>query len=296
MRSITVLPVFLLAACAWAADPDFDSHWRDGKAELNGYRLDVSRYAEKRKGQAVLIYVTEPFSESKRVKVDDWTKDPADTFDAFKLNLVRDFQTGLYDYNTMVSVFVRAKDFSPVKVTLTSAEWCGHVYEELIFRPAGITGHSYSYFEGESGPRTLTHNPDGLLEDNLWIQLRGLRGAFLKPGEKKSFPFLPGRLHDRLAHRLPAWTTAEIARSEQPQTIEVPAGKFEVTVYALQIAGGRAGRFFVEQAYPHRIIRWELAPDVTAELTGSARLEYWRLQNNGDENELKLLGIKPPAE
>jgi hypothetical protein len=135
------------------SDREFDATWHDGKAELDGYRLTVSRYGEERKGTAVLVYVTEPFSESKRVKVDDHTKNPSDTFNALKLNAIRDFQTGIYDYNTMVSVFVRSTDFSTAKVTFTSAEWCGHVYEELRFDPDRISGHYYSYFEDESGRR-----------------------------------------------------------------------------------------------------------------------------------------------
>src|ERR1043166_6066798 len=84
-----------------AADPEFDSYWHDGKAELDGYKFTISRYGQERKGQGVLVYVTEPFSESKRVKVDDPSKNAADAFEAFKLNAVRDFQTGIYDYNTM---------------------------------------------------------------------------------------------------------------------------------------------------------------------------------------------------
>ena len=130
-------------------------------------------------------------------------------------------------------------------------------------------------------------------EDSLLVQLRGLRGDFLKAGEKKSIPFLPSIYYRRLAHKPLAWTTADIERSGEPQTIEVPAGKFTVIVYAVKIAQGRTGTFFVEQPYPHRVVRWELSPDMSAELTGSARLDYWRLHNNGDENYLKTLGLKP---
>ena len=115
-------------------------------------------------------------------------------------------------------------------------------------------------------------------------------------GEKKSFPFLPGTFYGRLAHKPLMWTTAEIERAAQPETIAVPAGKFSTVVYTVKIADGRTGRFFVEEAYPHRIVRWELLPDVSAEMTGSARLEYWRLHNNGDESYLKTLGIKPTVE
>src|SRR5262249_30086726 len=152
-------------------DPDFDSYWHDGKAELDGYKFTISRYGQERKGQGVLVYVTEPFSESKRVKVDDPSKNPGDTFDALKLNSVRDFQTGIYDYNTMVSTFVRSKDLTPVKVSFSGAEWCGHVYEELLFDPSKITGQYISYFEGETGPRNLENKMDGVIEDNLLILL-----------------------------------------------------------------------------------------------------------------------------
>ena len=286
-------PLAFLVSTSIFAEPDFDSYWHDGKAELDGYRLQVSRYGEPREGRAVLIYVTEPFSESKRVKVDDPSKNPSDVTDVLKLNAVRDFQTGIYDYNTMVSTFVRSKDFSPVKVSFSSAEWCGHVHQELLFSPNKITGQYFSYFEGETGPRNLEHKANGVIEDNLLIQLRGLRGDFLKPGEKKSFPFLPSVYHGRLAHKPLAWTTAEIERSAEAQTIGVPAGQFTISSYVVKIADGRTGKFLIERAYPHRVVRWELSPDISAEMTGSARLEYWRLHKNGDESHLKALGIQP---
>src|SRR5437868_2578401 len=132
--------VALVAGCAAAApvparDPEFGAWWHDGRAELDGYRLVVQRYGHPRAGQGVLVYVTEPFSIRSRVKVDDPARHPNDTWDVLKLNAVRDFQTGIYDYNTMVSMFVRSDDLVPVKVSFSSAEWCGHVYEELRVDP-----------------------------------------------------------------------------------------------------------------------------------------------------------------
>ncbi len=100
-----VLAVTATTSTGRGAEPDFSSFWHDGRAELDGYQWNVTRYGQRRSGECVMIYVTEPFSESKRVKVDDPSRDPDDTFDGLKLNLVWDFQTGLYDYNTMTSVF-----------------------------------------------------------------------------------------------------------------------------------------------------------------------------------------------
>ena len=288
-----IIALMFLGSAALAAQPDFDSYWHDGKAELNGYRMKISRYGQERKGQGVAIYVTEPFSESKRVKLDNPSKNPDDVIDVLKLNMVRDFQTGIYDYNTMVSVFVRTSDFSPVKMSFSSSEWCGHVYEELLFSPNKITGHYFSYFEGESGPRNLDFPKGGIVGEQFLILIRGLRGDFLKPGEKKSAPFLPSLYAGRLSHRPPAWTTAEIERLADPQTVEVPAGKFETMVYTVKLGDGRGGSLYVEKDYPHHIVRWSILPDLSVELTGSARLEYWKLHNNGDQSHLNHLGLVP---
>jgi len=277
-----LLILFVLSPLSWVLAADFDAYWHDGKAELNGYRMTISRYGQPRHAQGVAIYVTEPFSESKRVKVDDPRRNPDDVIDVLKLNLVRDFQTGVYDYNTMVSVFVRASDFSPVKISFSSAEWCGQVFEELLFHPGRITGFYNSYFEGETSPRDLARPKDGITEDSLWIVLRGLRGDFLKRGENKSVPFLPGVYFSRLAHKRLAWTTAEISR--------------DGNVYTVKTADDRTGKFTIEEAYPHRISRWEMLPDISAEITGTLRVEYWKLHNNGDESYLKQLGIKPTVE
>ncbi len=281
----------LLMTVPEAVGSTFESYWHDGKAELNGYDLTVSRYGENRDGSCVMIFVTEPFSEKNRVKVDQVDGWGGDVFEAFKLNMIRDFQTGIYDYNTMVSVFARTDDFSPVKVTFTSAEWCGHVYNEFIFRGNVIENRLHSYFQGESGNRKLKSPSGGIVEDNLFTLLRGLKGDFLKPGEMKKSAYLPGTFFSRLRHVPPDWTTAEITRKKKTENISVPAGSYETIVYELKIAGGREGKFWIEEPYPHRIIRWELDPDVSGELTGTTRLPYWKLHQNGEESYLEELGL-----
>ena len=292
---VLVLAALVCAAPASGQTVDFSSHWHDGKAEMDGYRLTVNRYGEERAGTCVMIYVTEPFSESKRVKVDYPDRNPDDTFDVLKLNLVRDFQTGIYDYNTMVSVFARSSDFSPAKLTFTSAEWCGHVYEELLFYPEKITGHYYSYFEGESGERRLKNHEGGVVEDNLFILLRGLRGHYLEPGASRNVRFLPSVYYGRLGHKPLEWEDAEITRLDATETVDVPAGSYETIVYEIKTKNGRNGTYYVENEYPHRIVSWEMLPDVKGELTGSKRLAYWGLNKNGDEIHLKDIGLDVPV-
>lgn len=311
MRYALALVLLLPLGCAPPRDAvaaaDFDTRWHDGRAELDGYRLEISRYGEPRSGEAVMIFVTEPFSASKLVKLDDPARAPGDLMDVLKLNLVRDFQTGIYDYNTMVSIFSKTADFEPVKVSFASSEWCGNVYDELRVGASGIHERLFSYFEGQSTDRTLARR-DGIFEDNLYILLRGLRGDYLAPGAKRSVAFLPSPFHSRLRHLPLEWQAAEIERERVPVMSVVPAGRFETTLYVVRTPD-REGRFHIETAEPHRIVAWEWQARAGAAdarswmggaergvLTGSARLEYWKLHDNGDETYRSQIGLGPPQQ
>ncbi|MFN7953745.1 MAG: hypothetical protein U0610_18605 [bacterium] len=293
-------------ARAQAADA-FDARWRDGRAEIDGYRLTVDRYGAPRVGRAVAIYVTEPFSRSKHVKLDDAAAaKPDDLLDVLKLNLVRSFQTGIYDYHTMLSLFVTAHDFAPVKVAFSSSEWCGQVYEQLDFAGDRVAVEYKSYFEGESNDQTLPVPAGALTEDDLFVRLRGLRGAYLEPGAARTVPFLASPFIRRLAHRALAFGTATIERSPEAESVTVPAGKLVADVYTVKVSDGRVGRFHVERDEPHRIVRWAwtVTPDASpgahplggtdaGELTGTSREPYWREHAPGDERLLERIGLAP---
>jgi hypothetical protein len=301
--------MMVVAGCSAAAptpapDPAFEARWRDGRAELDAYRLTIQRYGAPRIGQAMLVYVTEPFSARDRVKIDDPAQHAGDVLDVLKLNVARDFQTGIYDYNTMVSTFVRVADLAPVKVSFSSTEWCGNVYEEMRIDPGRIAQTVHSYFEGESGERTLERPANGVLEDELFVRVRGLHGDWLKAGEKRRVPFLEGALWRRLAHRHAEWTKATIERLATTSRVTVPAGTFATIRYVVTIEGGRRGDFDVERDDPHRVVDWEwsapsgergraLGGTDRGELAGSRRLPYWRLNGPGDEKYLDSLGVKP---
>jgi hypothetical protein len=282
-------------------EPVTSGSWDDGWALISGYTWTGTRYRQERTGSAVSIYVAEPFSESKRVKVNDATANPSDTFQAIKLNLVRDFQTGIYDYNTMTSVFSRTDNLQPAKSTFSSAEWCGHVFENLRIDPDRISGQYMSYFEGESGEVAVAGKEGGILEDNLYILLRDLpdlrdgRSPFLTPGEKRSVYILPSAIQRRMAHTGGLeWVASEIERLPANERITVPAGTFDASVYVVQMGNGREGRFHVEREKPNRIVRWSWSGgpfEETAELSGSIRSLYWNQNREGDEALLRSLGI-----
>jgi len=280
-----------------ASAQDFWAHWGDGKAELNGYRLTQPRYGASRTGSAVLIFVTEDFSDSLRVKADPGKHPASDAYPVLKLNVVRDFQTGIYDYNTMTSVFARVSAGWPIaKVSFSSQEWCGHVWHQVVPRGSKVDGLFHSYFDGEADGRDdLAMPKDGVFEDALPILLRGWNGEYLKPGESRTVPFLPSLFLSRLSHKPLAWAKATITRAAAPSEVKVPAGAFKATVWTVAEDAGVKVTYAFEAAPPYRLLRrWSDAGE-DAVLLGSSRQAYWKLNGPGGENYLKELGLKAPS-
>jgi hypothetical protein len=174
-----------------------------------------------------------------------------------------------------------------------------------IFEGQAVSGFVRSYFEGESGSIRLPARAGGIAEDDLFILLRGLRGDYLPAGRTRSVPFLPSPFHCRLTHQRPAWLTADIARARVAQPVAVPAGRFRATLYTVRVSDGRVGRFWIETAIPHRILKWSWAPAPgkrgagmagdgadEGELIRSSRLPYWQLHRAGDERYLREIGLE----
>lgn len=276
---------------------DFWKHWGDGRAELSSYRLTQPRYGGPRSGTAVLVFVTEDFSDSARVKADPGQHPASDLYPVLKLNAVRDFQTGIYDYNVMTSVFARVADGFPVaKVSFSSQEWCGHVYHQLLPRPGEIESVSHSYFDGEADmTRRFAMPPGAVLEDALPILLRGLVMSYLGPGESNRVSLLPSLLRARLAHEPLDWESATISRSAKEETVAVPAGRFQTTRYTVAIEGVATLTYQLEAAYPHRVVRYSTDKGEEMALLGSRRLAYWKLNGPGGETYLRELKLKPPS-
>jgi len=222
---ISTLFLVLLGCCVGLAaeaprNPDFNSdpfqkHWYDGKAELAGYELTIPRYGQTRKGEAVTIFVYEPFSNSARVKADPGKHPATDEFPVMKLNLVEDFATGVYDYNLMTSVFVAMSSVNnlppgtPTKVSFSSQEWCGHVYEQMLFDSSSIRRTRHSYFDGEGDVNdTLEFPKNGISEDSLLFWARGAVAAQFIDAARRNAQLIvpPGRrlgvcrgwIHDNL--------------------------------------------------------------------------------------------------
>ena len=274
-------------------DP-FWRHWGDGQAEMSSYDLTMPRYGEPRRGTAVAIFVTETFDPAQRVKADSNEGLPV-----MKLNLVEDFATGVYDYNWMTSAFVALERFegraagSPVKITFSSQEWCGHVWSQLLFDSSSARRALHSYFDGEADRGGEVEYPrDGVPEDMLWFWARGLAGPSLEAGESVEARLLPALKRTRTRHANPDWTPTTFSRAASAERVEVPAGAFEVERWTARTADGYERTFLVEAAEPHRIVRWESSEGEKAELIAGERMQYWRMNSPEHDNAVERLGLR----
>jgi hypothetical protein len=272
--------------------PGFWDHWGDGQAEISTYTLRTPRYGELREGSAVLVFVTEDLTDAQRVKSDGGHKDQ---YPVLKLNEIRHFQTGVYDYELMTSTFVRidgqAPIGQPVKVSFSAQEWCGHAYEQLIPRGGSLQHTGHSYFDGEADhDRKLTLPADGVLGEALPIIARGLVGQW--PTGEIEVPLLDTLMRSRFAHEPPQWRKAKVSRSPTPTQVTVPAGTFEVVEVTVQ-SGSLSSSWQVETAAPHRIVRFTTSEGELGELVASQRMAYWQLNREGDEQRLTELGLTP---
>lgn len=248
---------------------EFASYWYEGKAELTSFQLDIIRYGELRRGEAVLIYVTEDLSASNQVKLDN----PLETADeeritVMKLNELWKFKTGIYDYSMMNSVFTPVslnRYPHTLKVTTSSQDWCGQSFTQLNRTPKGYRLQQHAYFESEGELDELV-KPD-MLEDELWTRIR------INPGSipEGQLNLLPGGFYTRLNHepQIPRLARIRFESSEAATECIVEYMHFNRT---LKIA--------FESGFPHRILSWtetaENGLQVSAVRRKTMRSAYWQ--------------------
>ena len=276
---------------AHRASREFTAAWSDGKAELSGYRAIVPRYGHLREAELVLIYVTEPMDRRTWIKDDEVRG--ADRVDVLKLNASLKFLTGIYPYSVMTSVFAPVDDwggdrFSPVKITLSAQEWCGHVFAGVWPGRDRLESQVTSYFASEGETHETMTTPAGTLyEDALLIQLRELDGPFAG-GHDWHGSIVPTLWGVRRAHEPIRAVAATITRSD------ARAGDVDVTRFVLERPGFRR-TYDVERAAPHRVIAWQSSDGEDVHILQTARLPYWQLNDPGNETYRDQLGLPTTA-
>lgn len=247
------LLLFLVLSCSESQNRDstktyisteFKNYWYTGKAEITAYHLSESRYGESRAGKAMLIFVTEDFSKNKQVKLDDPDRAGNDKVSVLKLNMTKNFVTGIYPYSMMTSAFTPVDSDeirNTLKVAMSSQEWCGQVYSQVNLRhdKYEITNHSYFESEADHGQSLKVT----WLEDEMWNRIR-LDPETLPVGEME---IIPGFFFLRLHHVEPDAEKAICTKSESSDMIT-----YLITYPALK----RSIAIEYERSFPHRINGW----------------------------------------
>jgi hypothetical protein len=273
---------------ARAASDQFGQYWYQGKAELTRYELNQARYGEMHQGEAILIFVTEPFLPDKQVKLE--RGDPSKGVTVLKLNSVRKFFTGIYPYSLMTSTFspvsFSTKGTRTLKVASSSQEWCGQTFTQLNLRGGRYEGVLRSYFEDE-GDRAFGFDA-AWLEDELWTRIR-LAPETLPVGRVE---VVPGLQYARLWHK-------EVRPEKAEATLRSDGGEKIYSLDYSEIPRKLVIRF--EAAFPWKIVSWEEtqpgafdgSPLLTtkAVATRTLLLDYWKRHGNADAHFRKELGL-----
>jgi len=251
---------------------DFNKYWYAGEAEVSSYRLEQARYGQIRNGDAVFVFVTEDFSKSKQVKLDYANRAGADKISILKLNTLRKFKTGIYDYSMMESIFTPV-DYKnnphTLKTTTTSQDWCGHSFTQFNLEDSKYKITQFSYFESE-GDKTVNVK-DVLLEDELWTRLR-LNPSSIPTG---TVELIPGTFFSRLVHKelKPKQARISMKKDEATATLKVEYLHLE-----------RSLEIQFENDFPFKITYFKEnngAGDITqAVLKKTLKAAYWGQNSN----------------
>lgn len=260
-------------------------YWYQGKAEISTFDIEQRRYGQMRRGQQVNIFVTEDFSAQKQVKLDHPEAAGADRVPVLKLNALRRFTTGIYDYSLMTSVFFPTDPASPraLKASWSIQDWCGQVFTQANRQPDGSHRfRSFSYFESEGDTESLLRAD--WLEEEIWTALRLNPGRFERIEKAQVVPALT---YFRFQHQpLKAYDAA----------LHLEKGERESKLYLRYAQLPRSLLIRFETAWPHRILGWEETDGghITSRATlRSVRMDaYWKHNDNASSPLRDSLGLR----
>ena len=273
---------------------EFREYWYKGKAEISSYDLQQAQYGKLNKGEAVMIFVTEDFRLDKQVKLESDAKEQATT--VLKLNFIKKFITGIYDYSLYTSVFtpVQTSSFpATLKVTNTCQEWCGQSFLQINYRQNGYQVLGRSYFEEEVEDES--HLDNALLEDELWTKIRLLPIDQLPMG---NLFVIPSMTSLRLRH---GKIQAEMAKiSIEPYVGDSTFKGQNLINYKIDYPESKRNlRILFEREFPHQIVGWQETYESkkkvltsTAVLKATIQSPYWQKNAPMDTVNRKLLKLK----
>lgn len=255
---------------------EFKNYWYQGKAEISSYELEQARYGQIRKGEQILLFVTEDQSKTQHQKLNNPKAHPEDAVKVMKMNRTKKFTTGIYPYSMMNSVFTPvhiSQKENTYRSTTSSQEWCGHTFT-LIDRwenELEVQLHSYFISEGD----TSFQLKRAYLEDAIYNRIR-IAPEKLPTG---SINIIPGSFFQRFKHTLIRIEKAEakLSKGEQFNTYEIIYQNLD-----------REIEITFEKSFPYRIEKVEETyTDGDQELTSIATRKATIVNDYWNRNSLQ---------
>jgi len=274
--------IYLLAPMSLSAE-SFADYWYSGKAEVAVYDLKQSRYGKIREGSAVLIFVTEPFSKTKQVKLDNVDQAGSDKMTVMKLNRTKSFNTGIYPYSIMTSAFAEVATGKLIKASTSVQEWCGQTYTQVNNKgEKDYQYNGFSYFESEGNQTGTLKNTT--LEEAVMLQLRLGK---LKEG---SITMTPSQEQSRLLHFPYKPTKAKITCSEEDGFKKVSISYNHPLKLNVE--------YHVAKTFPYQILQWSESfvhhgktQTTVATLKSLQKLPYWQMNSPSFEAKRAEIGL-----
>lgn len=264
---------------------EFKNYWLAGKAELSSYELLKARYGEIHSGEAVLVFVVEPFLPEEQVKSDGLPSDEKPER-VMKLINSQNFYTGIYPYSIMTSSFYPLNENRTdiLKISMSSQDWCGQVFTQLNNRNENYELNRYSYFQKEGDEKINLEK--GLTEEELFTKIR-LANEELPKGSISIYPSLQ---YLRLTHK-------DIMRYAAELSLAKSSDEYIYNIRYKEIDRELIIKY--EADYPHKITGWEETySDLsgkkltsTAKLKKSIQLDYWKYNSAKDSTFRQLLDL-----
>jgi hypothetical protein len=223
---------------------EFQNYWKNGLAEINVFELSQVMYGEVHSGEAVMIFEPDEISKRSLVKWNENLIPEDEKIQALRMNATKRFTTGIEPHSMMLSSFVAIQGIAPwqaLKLTLSSQDWRGQVFSQLIRRPDHYAYNRLSYLQKDMETKVERF----MTEDALWNLLRINPDAVFQSDSLRVIPSLFYiSLTDKPLRPYLA-STKKIMLDDGNRLFQIMYPELQRTLF-----------IEYEGEFPYRIIRW----------------------------------------
>ncbi|MEE9296804.1 MAG: hypothetical protein V3W34_17810 [Phycisphaerae bacterium] len=261
------------ASDAWKRFSEL-SIWEDGLSEMCYYDATCNLLDKPRKYTRVHMMNRQYMDTTFFIKASKHTKAPRP---AFQFIISEEIPTDNYNYRFLITAFMERPSLRPIKVAVSSQEWCGTTVKYLTWerhkevppKNWSLDVCCYSYLPTE-GDRWFPHADKAYIDayESLFVYARAVVAS---GGEARPMKLLKCMHTNHMPDPEPLDATLRV--EGQARKIKVPLGKFTAQRVVLDWKDAPTW-FDVETAPPYRLLAFR-ADNVEAKLRFVERRAYW---------------------